>query len=807
MRVAYLELHNYRKFKELKLQFPDGLIGILGMNGAGKTTIIESIAWALFGNVDEVVRTSREGVRWSGAGPSDLCSALLEFEIGGTEYRILREMSGKSMAMRAELRTKDRVVAEGDRPVRKAVEKLLGMDHKSFFTSVFARQKELNALQSVAPGERKKVVLRMLRIDGIDDVLTRIRSDARDVASRIEGAERTLLTDDGREKEKVLKERLPGLRDALAEAQKTVDGAEVRERTAVAQLEAVRAKRDELRKDVEAYNSASSELAGKRATIAEQRAREKSLSEKIAATSERLSRLPELERADDRFREVDQKRDLLEQEREKHERVKAIVEQMTLDEADLAAREAEVKEARAILPSAKKLEEQLDEVERAKLECEAQRDELSNRIGQLKAQIAEKTGSASMDRKKLDEIKLAGKKGVCPTCERALGEAYDLLVSKLSDGIRECEELAHRLEREVEEHQLALASLAKKEEALRKKRARLEQERTKLRQQEASVAEREQEIGKLRERLDSRRRSLAEMGEVRFDEKEYRAVREEHERLRKSHEELVRLRSLKEQADNLARDLANVREALARSAMEEAGLRSVVEALAPKKELYDSAIRELDEKTASVNSAKDALRKAAAVRDRAASDLRSVEKELDEVARVKKAIEADRARADDLALVEEVVANFKDWLIGRIAPTLSEISSRELEAMTEGRYSRVVLDEDYEMRIEDHGQEYPVSRFSGGEADLANLSLRLAISTVISERTGANPVSLMILDEIFGSQDPSRKRSVMTALGRLSTQFRQIFIITHIEDVKDAMSYVIRVSERDDGTSSAELVS
>ncbi len=102
---------------------------------------------------------------------------------------------------------------------------------------------------------------------------------------------------------------------------------------------------------------------------------------------------------------------------------------------------------------------------------------------------------------------------------------------------------------------------------------------------------------------------------------------------------------------------------------------------------------------------------------------------------------------------------------------------------------------------------HPVDRFSGGESDLANLSLRLAISRMIADRTGVVPINFLMLDEIFGSQDPNRKRSVMTALSRLSVQFRQIFLITHIEDVKDSTNYVIRVFEQDDGTSTAELAS
>ncbi|MGD9962380.1 MAG: SbcC/MukB-like Walker B domain-containing protein, partial [Thermoplasmata archaeon] len=112
----------------------------------------------------------------------------------------------------------------------------------------------------------------------------------------------------------------------------------------------------------------------------------------------------------------------------------------------------------------------------------------------------------------------------------------------------------------------------------------------------------------------------------------------------------------------------------------------------------------------------------------------------------------------------------------------------------------------YDIQVDDEGALHPLKRFSGGESDLANLALRLAISRIIAERTGANPINFLILDEIFGSLDPDRKRSVMVALTGLSAQFRQIFLITHIDDIKDLMGNVIRVEQAEDGTSTAVLV-
>ena len=807
MRISFLELRNYRRFRDLKLQFPSGIIGILGLNGVGKTTIIEAIAWALFGNVDEVVRTSREGVRWAGAGSSENCVAVLEFELGDAEYRIRREMGGKSLSMKAQLTSKGKTVAEGDKPVRNMVEKLLGMDHKSFFTSVFARQKELNALQSVAAGERKKVVLRMLQIDGIDDVLTDVRSDKRTTQAKIEGAHRTLQTEDGREREKVITEKLPVLTATLESARKEFEISEKKEHQAARDAEAVRLRRDELKKDVEAYNSSMSDLKAKQSALKELRRREESIQEKISSAEIRLKKLPDLEAEDGKFKGVAEKRDSFERDKARHEKAKSLADEIRADEKDMARRAADIRTLQEGVARASDLEAQMKEVEIAKGECETAKSEISGRIGGQRAKSAERTEAAEKDRKKLVEIKGAGKKGTCPTCERTLEEAYDLLVTKLAESASEADRQAKEADEEISKLAQELDGITRKEEAVRKKRTRLEQEITKLRQLEVSLSERSKEQDRLAERLTQRKKSLADMGEVKFDEDELKSIKTEYERLRAVHDEYTKLRALREQMEQLVRDLDSVKETIKRHIGEEKMHADIVKVLEPKKDLYYSTIKELDDKTAIHNSSKDAVRKLGSTRDRAQSDLDQSNRELEEIARVKKSIGDDRRRADELALLEDVIVNFKDNLIGRIAPTLSELTSRDIAAMTDGKYSKVHIDENYEMQMDDQGTMYPLSRFSGGEADLANLSLRLAISSIIADRTGASPINILILDEIFGSQDPNRKRSVMTALSRLSGQFSQMFLITHIEDVKDSMSNIIRVEEQEDGTSTAMLSS
>ena len=56
MILKNLTLKNFRKFKDATIEFPDGVTGVVGLNGAGKSTIFEAIAWVLYGSV--AARTS-----------------------------------------------------------------------------------------------------------------------------------------------------------------------------------------------------------------------------------------------------------------------------------------------------------------------------------------------------------------------------------------------------------------------------------------------------------------------------------------------------------------------------------------------------------------------------------------------------------------------------------------------------------------------------------------------------------------------------------------------------------------------------
>jgi exonuclease SbcC len=134
-------------------------------------------------------------------------------------------------------------------------------------------------------------------------------------------------------------------------------------------------------------------------------------------------------------------------------------------------------------------------------------------------------------------------------------------------------------------------------------------------------------------------------------------------------------------------------------------------------------------------------------------------------------------------------------------PELSELAGRFLSVLTEGRYDELDLDEEYRPTVIEHGEASPV--MSGGEEDLTNLALRLAVSEMIAERSG-QPLSILVLDEIFGSLDEAHRAQVVEQLRGLESRFPQVVLITHIEGVRESVDRVLRV--RYDEASGAAVV-
>ena len=153
-----------------------------------------------------------------------------------------------------------------------------------------------------------------------------------------------------------------------------------------------------------------------------------------------------------------------------------------------------------------------------------------------------------------------------------------------------------------------------------------------------------------------------------------------------------------------------------------------------------------------------------------------------------------------LDVLADIFVSFRMDLLGRMRPLSESRTSQLLSLVTDGRYSVVELDEDYNIFIYDGNEKFKIQRFSGGEQDMFTLCLRIAISQIVADRRGGE-INFIALDEIFGSQDAGRRENILRIFNGLFPQFRLFFLVTHSEEMKEMMPVVWSVEEVSEGLS------
>ena len=182
------------------------------------------------------------------------------------------------------------------------------------------------------------------------------------------------------------------------------------------------------------------------------------------------------------------------------------------------------------------------------------------------------------------------------------------------------------------------------------------------------------------------------------------------------------------------------------------------------------------------------------------SQLHEIERKIREYRENEKKLDEYADKVERYSKTEELMNDFRLFLIGRVRPMLAMFTSQMVSQMTNGRYVKVDIDENYDILMYDHGVSYPISRFSGGEQAVVNLALRLALSQMIAVQMGTEGLGFIVLDEVFGSADTERRETIMETLNGLNNVYSQIICITHIDSVMDMLPNTVRV-ETDGSTS------
>ncbi|QXC55754.1 SMC family ATPase [Vibrio mimicus] len=143
---------------------------INGATGAGKSSILDAICYALYGETTGSERTGDQ-MRCDFADPDTLTEVCFEFELGGAHYQITRQPDQEIPKKRGEGMTKkahsatllalkqgsEELIANRPTPVAKAVVELIGLDVKQFRQVMVLPQGKFRELLTANSKEREQI--------------------------------------------------------------------------------------------------------------------------------------------------------------------------------------------------------------------------------------------------------------------------------------------------------------------------------------------------------------------------------------------------------------------------------------------------------------------------------------------------------------------------------------------------------------------------------------------------------------------------------------------------------------------------
>jgi DNA repair protein SbcC/Rad50 len=195
--IKKLILNNFLSHKNTSLEFTPGITVFVGHNGSGKSSIIDSITFALF---NEHTRKSNRNLVTKGVGQisSDESGSfvVMDFSVGSVNYKIHRQIDNTGHLVSVKLdqlkqnipigeneknKPDYRSVMSGERKqlgesVVSEIETILGINYQKLQIASIIQQGEINKIIDSQPKEFKELLNNMMGLDRLDTSFAHMHS-------------------------------------------------------------------------------------------------------------------------------------------------------------------------------------------------------------------------------------------------------------------------------------------------------------------------------------------------------------------------------------------------------------------------------------------------------------------------------------------------------------------------------------------------------------------------------------------------------------------------------------------------------
>jgi len=839
-----LTIKNFLAYRSPEpLQFEGiALACLTGANGAGKSSILDAITWALWGEA----RAARDE-EMIHLGQTDM-SVQLEFEQEGTHYRVIRKRTRKGsgggtldLYSVMEDATLNLISVGSKSETQKQINALLRLDYDTFVHSAFLQQGKADAFTTMGPTKRKQLLRDMLGLErwseyerAAKDALERLEAEIRLYDARLADTDEAL-----RREPEYLAERDAALLQQ-EEAQSALTTAELLHQEvaqAPNEYKAALARRTDTERRIHHYEgdlySARKEKTARLEAIARD---EGVLNEREAI----LDGYQALQQARDASETLgDKMRQLSDLDARRRTVERTIETETTALQRRLDTHESKIAHLRTTIAKAQPQALADAQAEFTALgDIDGDRDQVQTALMTLEG---ERAGLESQNRTLKAEMKVLGDRkmrllgveaAICPFCGQPLDAPHrERLIAEITEEGTPKGDLHRENSAHIQTIMLEITQQKSEQEAIAARMltgAKLKERIAVMRSamdgaNEAQIAlnAAETEAEALREILTTDTYALDARSEMNDIDLEREALGYDSARHKEAQQELKRYNEYERrhlQLEEAEARLPVLREGLAHDEAREAGVSTLLE------EERAGLIRVIEDIDALIVRVREEQTRREA-REMQRSRLRDAESHVTIARQNLHSIEASRKRREELGaqkaaaresatIYEELKAAFSKngvqaMIIETAIPELETGANRLLSQMTDGRM-RITLNtqrekvtggvaETLDIDIEDELGKRSYELYSGGEAFRINFALRIALSQLLARRAGAHLRTLFI-DEGFGTQDEDGRGKLVEAINAIQDHFDLILVITHIDDLRDSFPVHIEVEKTPDGS-------
>ena len=839
-----LEMKNFLAYRAPGPVLLEGvhLASLIGANGAGKTSLLDAITWALWGKAR--TRSDNDLIH---LGATEM-HVKLDFLHEGQRYCVVRRRTrrGRSGSGSLDLfiQADDGLneIREGSMgDTQKRINKLLRLDYETFIHSAFLQQGNADSFTVQQPAKRKQILSNILGLEmwGVYEEQAKAQRD--EYRNRVQAVDITIQNTDRDLAEEPARQR--DLEDALAaqaEAQSALD-------TAEALLKEV----DSAPKDLTAARDKKGDRVRRRddhqRDLTETRTHIEGYHRQIADYEAVLSQRDEIEQGYGALQAARQASDDL---NDKLRQLKGIDGQISDAQSTLNVERARLDaEQRTLTQQIEQYTATINRVDAAAAEAlnaqvadlEAQaaqreqaskhRESIHTALADIKAENTALYATMTELRERIDTLSVV-EGAECPLCGQALTDDHRtaMLATLQAEGesqghtYRDNQQRKHDLEGQLAAAEATIKQLSDAVADL----PRLQNRQGQLQQQQQAAAEAQIQLEaaqaghvavtqrlqhddyapEVREQLAALTSQKEALG---YDE----AAHDEQAEALRQHRRYEELRTQLAVADQ---SLPPLQEALQTQHAREERLTGAIKGIDDELITIEQEIGRLTVLEAEYNKRFKAVNELRTAWSSANEKVGYAKQELDSLAKKREKRKQDVKKRDEFAeqqgIYEELVTAFGKkgvpaMIIETVLPELQAMTNDILGRMTDGRMAvqfstqkeKVTggTSETLAISIADELGTRGYEMYSGGEAFRINFAIRVALSKLLARRAGAQLETLFI-DEGFGTQDADGRTRLVEAINAIKDDFDLILVITHIDDLKDAFPVHIYVEKTPNGS-------